>query len=378
MTYFAQNQEDDPERFSGDWWTDVLLDRPIQLLVLVALAVILRYMLHKVIARVVRRTVDREPPKSVLGSETAARIVFGSAGAYSERRALRVETLGSLLKSVTTFVIGVIAVVMALDILGYPIGPLLASAGIAGVALGFGAQNLVKDFLAGISMLLEDQYGVGDVIDMGEASGVVEAVALRVTRLRSVDGTVWYVRNGEVIRIGNSSQDWARAVIDVGVSYDSDTATVRRLLEEVGHELATEEVWSDLILDEPEVWGVEALGADSIVVRLVVQTRPLEQWKVARELRERIKRRFDAEGIEIPFPQRTLWVRQGEAVEPETAGAAPTTTGEEHAGAAPAPSTARSTPTVREAETDEEQPVPTADTPEEQQQKAERPPAPEV
>jgi small conductance mechanosensitive channel len=180
------------------------------------------------------------------------------------------------------------------------------------VALGFGAQNLVKDFLSGVMMLLEDQYGVGDVIDMGEAAGVVEAVGLRITRLRSVDGTVWYVRNGEVIRVGNSSQDWARAVIDISVSYQAEPARVRELLAQVSHELAEDLEWERLILEEPEVWGVENLAADSVVVRLVVKTKPLEQWRVARELRERIKVRLDAEGIEIPFPQRTIWIRGGE------------------------------------------------------------------
>jgi small conductance mechanosensitive channel len=123
---------------------------------------------------------------------------------------------------------------------------------------------------------------------------------------------VWYVRNGEVIRVGNSSQDWARAVIDIGVSYQADPARVRAILTEVSHELAEDLEWGELILEEPEVWGVENLGVDSVVVRLVVKTKPLEQWKVARQLRERIKIRLDEEGIEIPFPQRTIWVRGNE------------------------------------------------------------------
>jgi small conductance mechanosensitive channel len=236
----------------------------------------------------------------VLGSRRAAKVVFGGTGIYSERRALRATTLGSLLKSIVTAVIGVIVVVMALDILGYPIGPLLASAGIAGVALGFGAQNLVKDFLSGIFMLLEDQYGVGDVIDMGEATGTVEAVGLRVTRLRSVDGTVWYVRNGEVVRVGNSSHGWARTVLDIRVAYDEDIARVERLLADLVAEFAADPEWEPYVLEEPEVWGVENLAADSVVLRVVVKTQPLQQWKIARELRERIKRVFDSEGVQIP------------------------------------------------------------------------------
>jgi small conductance mechanosensitive channel len=307
-------QEEELERYSGDWWLEVLLDIPLRVVGLILLAFIARYLFHRLINRMVHRAETTKPPERMLGSKQAARIIFGSTGAYSERRALRARTLGSLARSIVTAVIAAIAVVMILAAFGYNVGPLLASAGIAGVALGFGAQNLVKDFLSGVMMLLEDQYGVGDVIDMGEATGTVEAVGLRVTRLRSVDGTVWYVRNGEVVRVGNSSQDWARAVMDIGVSYGADPGRVRELLTEVSHELAEDPEWGHLILEEPEVWGVENLAADGVVVRLVVKTKPLEQWSVARQLRERIMVRFDAEGIEIPFPQRTVWIR-GEAGE---------------------------------------------------------------
>jgi small conductance mechanosensitive channel len=290
------------DRFTARWWRDAALDVPPKLAGLIIGAIILRYILHRFIKRLVARTIDRRPLTEVLSSARAAKIVFGDAAAYSERRTLRAETMGSVVRSIVTIVVSAIVIFMALDILGYSIGPLLASAGIAGVALGFGAQNLVKDFLAGAAMLLEDQYGVGDVIDMGQASGVVEAVSLRVTRLRSVDGTVWYVRNGEVTRLGNSSQDWARAVIDITVSYDVDTDRVRRLLSDIATKMTTEDDWVDLILEQPEVWGVERLGADGVVIRLVVKTKPLEQWRVGRELRERIKRRFEAEGIDLPIP----------------------------------------------------------------------------
>jgi moderate conductance mechanosensitive channel len=291
---------DTPERFSNEWWGDVLLGNPLRLAALLVLAVVVRYLVHRMIDRLVMRAVQAEPPERLLGSRRAAKVVFGGTGIYSERRALRATTLGSLLKSIVTAVISVIVVVMALDILGYPIGPLLASAGIAGIALGFGAQNLVKDFLSGIFMLLEDQYGVGDVIDMGEATGTVEAVGLRVTRLRSVDGTVWYVRNGEVVRVGNSSHGWARTVLDVRIAYDEDIARVERLLADLVAEFAADPEWEPYVLEEPEVWGVENLAADSIVLRVVVKTQPLQQWKIARELRERIKRVFDAEGVQIP------------------------------------------------------------------------------
>jgi moderate conductance mechanosensitive channel len=289
----------EPERFSEDWWADVLVDNPLKLAGLLLIALLTRYLLHRLIDRGVARAAATEPPDRLLGSRRAARVVLGSTGVYSERRALRAATLGSLLKSIVTVVIGVIVVVMAMEILGYPIGPLIASAGILGVALGFGAQNLVKDFLGGIFMLLEDQYGVGDVIDMGYASGTVEGVGLRVTRMRAIDGTVWYVRNGEVVRVGNSSHGWARAVLDVPVAYGQDSERARALVEQVAAELAADPEWSEHVLEAPEVWGVEDVQADAYLLRLVVKTEPLQQWPVARELRERIMRTFTAEGVEI-------------------------------------------------------------------------------
>lgn len=289
-----------PERFSGEWWGDVLLDIPARIVGLIVVGLIARYLLSKVIDRLVARMVTKEPPTRVLGSKQAARLVIASTGAYSERRALRARTIGSLSKSIVTATIGAVIVVMILEILGYSIGPLLASAGIAGVALGFGAQNLVKDFLAGLAMLLEDQYGVGDVIDMGEASGTVEAVGLRVTRLRALDGTVWYVRNGEVVRIGNASQDWARAVVDVRVGYGEDIDRATAILSQTANDLASDPDWEAKMIEAPEVVGVESLAADAVVLRVMVKTAATEQWSVARELRERITHAFGAAGIRIP------------------------------------------------------------------------------
>ena len=290
---------DELDRFTADWWSEILLDKPLRIAGLLVLALLARYLAHRLIDRLVTRAAQAEVPDQLLGSKRAARVVLGSSGVYSERRALRAATLGSLLKSVVTVTIGVLVVVMILEILGYPIGPLVASAGILGVALGFGAQNLVKDFLSGIFMLLEDQYGVGDVIDMGHASGTVEGVGLRVTRMRAVDGTVWYVRNGEVVRVGNSSHGWARAVLDVPVAYGEDSERARALIEQVAAELAADPDWSEHVLEAPEVWGVEDVQADAFVLRLVVKTEPLQQWPLARELRERIMRTFAAEGVPI-------------------------------------------------------------------------------
>jgi small conductance mechanosensitive channel len=166
-------------------------------------------------------------------------------------------------------------------------------------------------------MIFEDQYGVGDVVDAGEATGTVEAVGLRVTRLRDLDGTVWYIRNGEIVRIGNKSQNWARSVLDIGVAYSEDLTRVRRILEEVAHGLWDDEEFRDVVIEEPEVWGVEDLAADAVTMRVTLKTAPLQQWRVSRVMRERIKARFDHEGIEIPFPQRVVWQRQDGEAAPE-------------------------------------------------------------
>jgi small conductance mechanosensitive channel len=231
--------------------------------------------------------------------------------AAATRRVQRAKTMGDLLKSVITGALIAVFGTMILSQLGVNIAPIIASAGILGIALGFGAQSLVKDFLSGVFMIFEDQYGVGDVIDVGEATGTVEAVTLRVTRLRDLDGTVWYVPNGEIVRVGNKSQNWSRAVVDVGVGYDEDLGRARRVLADVAHDLWEDDEFHDVIIEAPEVTGVEALNPDGITLRVLVKTAPMEQWGVARELRQRIKARFDHEGIEIPFPQRVVWHRDG-------------------------------------------------------------------
>jgi len=290
-------------------WADIrdfVLGIPLTIIVLILVGLVVRWSLHRVIDRIVHRAED-----GVLGDRMSAL----STGDPS-RRVQRARTMGSLLKSISS---GVVIAVVGTMILGefVDIAPIIASAGILGVAFGFGAQSLVKDFLSGIFMIFEDQYGVGDVIDAGEASGAVEAVGLRVTRLRDVNGTVWYVRNGEILRVGNMSQTWARTVLDVGVAYSEDIEKVRRVLQEIAGELWEDDDFRSVILEEPEVWGVEQLAPDGVTLRVVLKTAPLEQWGVAREMRERIKTRFDREGIEIPFPQRVVWQRSEEPAAPE-------------------------------------------------------------
>jgi small conductance mechanosensitive channel len=275
-------------------------------------AFVLRLLVHRAVDRLVRRAVASPAVPEALRQ----RLIDQSPAAAQERRSQRAETVGSVLRSVASFVIFGVAFATVLSELGVDLGPILASAGIVGIAVGFGAQNLVKDFLTGIFMILEDQYGVGDAVDVGEANGIVEAVGLRTTRLRSVDGTVWHVRNGEILRVGNMSQGWSRALLDVSVAYGTDVEHATRVIERVARQVCEGETVGSFVLDDPEVWGVEQLTADGVVLRLVVKTAPLEQWKVARELRLRLKEAFDAEGIEIPFPQRSLWVRSADGGTP--------------------------------------------------------------
>jgi moderate conductance mechanosensitive channel len=298
---------------------DVFVARPVKIVLILGLAwlaartarrAIRRFTkgLGTVSAEVVHTAADR-----VAAGDRSGGALLSTGGPRTVRGVQRAETIGALLGSIASFAIWGIAAIMVLGELGVELGPLLAGAGIVGVAVGFGAQNLVRDFLSGIFMLIEDQYGVGDVIDAGPAIGTVEGVSLRTTRLRDIEGNVWHIPNGFIDRVANKSQDWSRALLDVPVAYGTDTDKAAGVIQGVADALWRDEAWSRDILAEPEVWGVEAFGADALVIRLVVKTKPSSQWKVGRELRARIKRAFDAEGIEIPFPQRTVWHRGEEA-----------------------------------------------------------------
>ena len=216
------------------------------------------------------------------------------------RRTQRAETIGAVLRSIVTIVIWSIAVLTILETLGINLAPLIAGAGIAGVALGFGAQSLVRDFLSGMFMLMEDQFGVGDVVDTGVATGTVEGVSLRTTRLRDVDGVVWHIPNGTILRVGNKSQQWSRAVVDVPVAFEADTAVATDVIHDVAAGIWHEPEYASVILAEPSVLGVESLAPGRVVIRVVVRTQPQQQWRVERELRVRIKSALDAAGIALP------------------------------------------------------------------------------
>lgn len=294
-----------------------LLATSIDVIAQIALILIVGLVLLWLARRAIRKAVARaKEPDGPRGSRLRRRVGLdaGTPTATSPRRVQRAEALGALATSIVGVVIWTTLVITILGVFGINLGPLIAGAGIIGVALGFGAQDLVKDFLSGVFMLLEDQYGVGDIIDAGDAAGVVEGVTLRSTRVRDVTGTLWHIPNGEIRRIGNMSQEWARALLDIGVAYGTDVDVASQVILRVASEMAHEEEYREVYLDEPEIWGVENLGTDSVDIRLVIKTQPGKQWAIARELRRRIKRAFDTASVEIPFPQRTVWLRTEQPV----------------------------------------------------------------
>ena len=286
---------------------------PASILLIIVIGLLFRWFVSRAIDRLVTRASKGAVP-GVIANSKAGEFLDGLKQGSHQRREQRAQTMGSLLKSVATGMILAVVIVMVLSQLGANIAPIIASAGILGIAFGFGAQNLVKDFLSGIFMILEDQYGVGDTVDLGEATGTVEAVGLRVTRLRDVNGTVWYVRNGEILRVGNQSQNWARTVLDVTVSYDADLDRVQEILQEVATSTYEDPRFHDVIIEQPEVWGVERFDKDGVVVRVVLKTAPAQQWLVARAMRQRIKAEFDRAGIRMPttFPVATTTLTEEE------------------------------------------------------------------
>jgi len=257
------------------------------------LAMVVRHYAHRLITRVTNRIAGAAPGRGRAKPEGTSALLT------HERRRQRLETLGSVLRSITSVVIYGVALFTVLGEIGLNLTPVLTGATVVGAAVAFGAQNTIKDLLAGLFMLLEDQYGVGDVIDTGTAKGTVEAVSLRITRLRDVNGVVWYVRNGEITRLGNESQNWGRALLDVPVAADQDVDDIRKLLQQTADDLAADPEWEAMILEDPSVWGVQALTNDAIVVRVTIKTAPNQQHKVTRELRARVKKAFDEAGVSL-------------------------------------------------------------------------------
>src|SRR3954467_8353620 len=291
--------------FGLDWLAanaDALIATPAKILLIVALAVVVRLLLHRGIRRLTDRTATGAVPTILRPLRNRVPAHRDAVEQITARRTQRAEAIGSVLRSCASILTLGIGVVLVLGELGINLAPIVASAGVVGVALGFGAQNLIKDFIAGIGIILEDQYGVGDVVDLGEASGTVEAVGLRITRVRDSHGVVWYVRNGEVLRVGNKSQGFAQVVIDMPVAHDTDLERCRSVMQEVADGMYAEEEWADVLLAEPESLGVESITAAGVTLRLTVRTTNTDQWRVGRELRQRLNERFVAEGFKAPAP----------------------------------------------------------------------------
>jgi small-conductance mechanosensitive channel len=285
----------------SDSWAgiaDWLLAKPLAIAVILLVAWIAGRVLRAIVGRTVLRIAG--PAQSERLRRLSARSPIGLVGGDEEglRAQARAGTLSTVARSLVTGFVWFTALVAILDVIEINLGPLLAGAGIVGVALGFGAQTMVRDYLNGFFLVIEDQYGVGDWVDLGpEAQGVVERVSLRSTRLRATDGTVWHVPNGEVRRVGNYTQDFAYAVLDVQVALGVDLGEVEKIITELAQELVDDPQWSDDITGSPDLWGVQTLTREGATVRLLLKTTPGAQWRVQRELRRRVKRAFDRSGL---------------------------------------------------------------------------------
>jgi small conductance mechanosensitive channel len=295
----APDQPDVPSQVDAFWasWWGVLVTDVITVVAIVVIALVVRWVLHFVIRRVVNHIVSGVKRKQDVEDTQA----LSASPLAAVRLVQRTRTLGSVLTNfvnITLFIVVVLAIVSVLapDILG---SFTLLSAAI-GAGLGFGAQNIVKDALNGFFMVIEDQLGVGDIVDLGHATGIVEDVRIRVTSVRDVNGTLWFVRNGEINRVGNMSQGWARVIVDLAVPYEADVDEVESALLKAATEMSQSGKWRSRILEKPEVWGLESISDDAMVIRVVMKARTSSKDDVARELRMRLKRALDELGLKLP------------------------------------------------------------------------------
>lgn len=289
-------------------WTDTnrlwLVENPIRITAYVLVALVARWAVHRMIDRATRPRgtgAPRSTPALVRHLRDRAPAGLRDSTAI-ERRQQRAETIGSVLKSTVSVILLIWVVLSVFSVVGVNIAPFLASAGIIGLAIGFGAQNLVKDFVSGVFMLLEDQYGVGDVVDLGEATGEVETVGLRVTTVRDIDGTLWYVRNGEIVRVGNMSQDHAVARIEIPVGHEADVSRAQVVALSAAREAVRDAAIASEVLGPPQMLGVQDITAGMVTLRMTVTTSPNRQWAVARRIREAVLVAFDEHGIARPVP----------------------------------------------------------------------------
>ncbi|WP_230109769.1 mechanosensitive ion channel family protein [Microbacterium foliorum] len=294
------------------WWAStldvlgVIGGKALSVGIIIVACVLIALVLRVVIRRVVHRIVDTAKSKADVDDTQA----LERSPLADMRLVQRTRTLGTILQNIVNVMLVVIALVLVVNELDNSLlGSLTLLTAAVGAGLGFGAQNIVKDVLNGMFIVAEDQIGIGDVVDLGLASGVVEYVSVRITQVRDVNGTLWYVRNGEVLRIGNMSQGWARAIIDLGVPVDSDLDEVEKLMLDTAQGLAKDPKWRTRIVEKPELWGLESIDGDALVVRLVIKARANAKDDVAQELRKRLRATMRENGID--FPSMTTVVPTG-------------------------------------------------------------------
>jgi moderate conductance mechanosensitive channel len=285
---------------------DYLLGIPLKILLILVAAIVVQQILKWVIRRVVRKASDRARIERLAQTRKITRTAELSELLLSQRTEQRAAAIGTLLRSVVAITVWSIALLMILPLLGIDVAPLLASAGVVGVALGFGAQTLVKDYLSGIFLIVEDQFGVGDMVDVGPVIGTVEEVSLRYTRLRDLSGVVWYVRNGEILRVANRSQGWTMAIVDIPIAYNENIDRVREIVENVATDMDDDPKYDDLLLGRPTFAGVESMSGEAVVIRITAKAAPEQQVTVARTIRERMKLAFDRAGIVVPVLVRPM------------------------------------------------------------------------
>ena len=289
------------------WWTAVwdVWQTPIRIAAIIIGAVIARSLLLLSVKRVVRSVISGMNGKAVVASGLV----------QNARVVQRAQTLGSVLNNFFTWTVVLAALSSVLSELGVAVGALVAGAGILGAAVGFGAQSLVRDLISGLFIVFEDQYGVGDSVDLGQATGVVESVGLRVTQVRDISGILWYVRNGEVVRVGNQSQGWSRVVLDIPLAYSAPQEKARDVILNAAQSVAADSAFANQLMGEPEIWGIELLSGEQVVLRLVQQVGPSHADAVARELRARIKLALDKSKISMATSATPIHVEiSGKAV----------------------------------------------------------------
>jgi small conductance mechanosensitive channel len=265
-----------------------LIDHGIKIAVIIVLAFILNRILQRIVVRTVRATVKSDENTS------------------PEAEKKREDTLIRIFSGALNILILLIAIMMVLGEAGVEVGPLIAGAGIVGLAVGFGGQYLIRDIITGLFLMLENQYRIGDVVTIEGFSGAVQDISLRKTTLRDLNGTVHHIPHGSITKVSNQSKDFARVNMDIGVGYNTDIRHLEAVINKTGNDLAADPAYSEAIISPPKFIRINEFADSAIIVKILGDTKPLMQWEVAGELRRRLKEAFDREGIEIPFPQRVV------------------------------------------------------------------------